>query len=77
MLNPDITIMSVGTEITYGDAMVPDNGWEQFLNQKWDKDVVREETSKFPELKLQVRHGRFWLIHFILFSFFICVLPGK
>ncbi|KAI3939098.1 hypothetical protein MKX01_001966 [Papaver californicum] len=53
LLNPDITIMSVGTEITYGDAMVPDNGWKQFLNQKWDKNVVTEETSKFPELKLQ------------------------
>ncbi|MCL7045313.1 hypothetical protein MKW94_005513 [Papaver nudicaule] len=53
MLNPDITIMSVGTEITYGDAMVPDNGWEQFLNQKWDRNVIREEASKLSELKLQ------------------------
>lgn len=53
MLTPDITIMSVGTEITYGNSMVPDNGWVQFLNQKWDKNIVMEETRKFPELKLQ------------------------
>ncbi|KAH9674217.1 putative sucrose-phosphatase 2 [Citrus sinensis] len=53
MLTPDITIMSVGTEITYGDAMVPDNGWVEVLNQKWDKKIVTEEASKFPELKLQ------------------------
>ena len=54
MLTPDITIMSVGTEITYGNAMVPDDGWVEFLNQKWDRTIVTEETSKFPELTLQV-----------------------
>lgn len=54
MITPDITIMSVGTEITYGKSMVPDDGWVQVLNQKWDKDIVIEEASKFPELKPQV-----------------------
>ncbi|XP_020233132.1 sucrose-phosphatase 1 [Cajanus cajan] len=53
MITPDIAIMSVGTEITYGKSMVPDDGWVQFLNQKWNKDIVIEETSKFPELKRQ------------------------
>lgn len=53
MLTPDITIMSVGTEITYGNSMVPDDGWVDVLNHKWDKSVVMEETSKFSELTLQ------------------------
>lgn len=53
MVTPDITIMSVGTEITYGKSMVHDKGWMEFLNQKWDKDIVKEESSKFPELKPQ------------------------
>ncbi|KAL4576841.1 hypothetical protein LXL04_012941 [Taraxacum kok-saghyz] len=53
MLTPDITIMSVGTEITYGNEMVPDEGWVDVLNHKWDKKIVTEETSKFPELTLQ------------------------
>ncbi|PSS15836.1 Sucrose-phosphatase [Actinidia chinensis var. chinensis] len=53
MLTPDITIMSVGTEITYGTSMVPDEGWVEVLNKKWDRNIVTEETSKFPELKLQ------------------------
>lgn len=54
MITPDIAIMSVGTEITYGKLMVPDDGWVQCLNQKWDRNIVIEETSKFPELTPQV-----------------------
>ncbi|KAK1289860.1 Sucrose-phosphatase 2 [Acorus calamus] len=57
MLTPDIAIMSVGTEITYGDSMVPDDGWEDYLNNKWDKKIVLEETAKFSELSFQVTSG--------------------
>ncbi|XP_008790096.2 sucrose-phosphatase 2-like isoform X1 [Phoenix dactylifera] len=53
MLTPDITIMSVGTEITYGELMVPDDGWEHYLNQKWDRNIVIEEASKYPQLSFQ------------------------
>eukprot|EP00262_Sarcandra_glabra_P011758 TRINITY_DN2894_c0_g1_i1.p1 TRINITY_DN2894_c0_g1~~TRINITY_DN2894_c0_g1_i1.p1 ORF type:complete len:424 (-),score=64.43 TRINITY_DN2894_c0_g1_i1:164-1435(-) len=53
MLTPDITIMSVGTEITYGVSMVPDDGWEHVLNQRWDRNIVIEETSNISQLSLQ------------------------
>lgn len=53
MLTPDITIMSVGTEITYGNSMVPDDGWVEYLNQKWNRDIVIQETNTFSELTPQ------------------------
>ncbi|XP_021759678.1 sucrose-phosphatase 2-like isoform X2 [Chenopodium quinoa] len=53
LLTPDITVMSVGTEIAYGDSFVPDVDWEQSLNHKWDRKIVTEETDKFSELVLQ------------------------
>ncbi|XP_061354879.1 sucrose-phosphatase 1-like isoform X2 [Gastrolobium bilobum] len=53
LLTPDITIMSVGTEITYGDSMLPDEGWKQYLAHNWNRDIVIEETAKFPELIFQ------------------------
>ncbi|KAG2323152.1 hypothetical protein Bca52824_016365 [Brassica carinata] len=47
LLTPDTTIMSIGTEIMYGNSMVPDHGWVDTLNNKWDLRVVKEETGKF------------------------------
>lgn len=54
LLTPDVIITSVGTEIAYGNSMVPDDNWVEILNKKWDRGIVQEETSKFPELTLQV-----------------------
>lgn len=54
LLSPDITILSVGTEIMYGDSMIPDDEWENHLNHNWDRDIVTAETAKFPQLTPQV-----------------------
>jgi hypothetical protein len=50
---PDITIMSVGTEITYGEDMDPDDGWVEYLNNRWDRNIVLEEAKKFSQLWFQ------------------------
>lgn len=53
LITPGITIMSVGTEIRYGDTMEPDHGWEEELNQGWDREAIVEEGKKL-NLKFQV-----------------------
>ena len=44
----------MGTEIAYGEAMVPDDKWERYLDDNWDRKAITEETAKFPELIPQV-----------------------
>lgn len=54
LLTPDIIITSIGTEIAFGNSMVPDHAWVETLNSdKWNREIVLEESSKFPELTLQ------------------------
>ncbi|XP_010536304.1 PREDICTED: probable sucrose-phosphatase 3a isoform X2 [Tarenaya hassleriana] len=59
LLTPDIAITSVGAEIMYsGQSVLIDDDWEALLDHKWDRDIVVEETSKFPELKPQAEKNQ-------------------
>ena len=50
---PDVIISSVGTEIHYGDRLVPDLGWAAHIRYKWRRDALVEALSMFPQLTLQ------------------------
>jgi sucrose-6F-phosphate phosphohydrolase len=52
LLTPGIAIMSVGTEIMYGDTMTPDYGWVEELSQGWDRSAVVEVANEM-QLKYQ------------------------
>lgn len=53
LLTPGIAILSVGTEIMYGDTMTPDLGWVKELSKGWNRAAV-EEVAKEMNLKYQV-----------------------
>ncbi|KAF7138979.1 hypothetical protein RHSIM_Rhsim07G0073800 [Rhododendron simsii] len=58
LLTPDITALSLGTEIMYSESMILDSDMEQLLNKNWNRDIVNEETAKYPELSLQVSNAQ-------------------
>lgn len=52
--SPDVVISAVGTYIHYGlDAPVPDKGWEQHINYRWDPDEVRACLEPVAGLEMQ------------------------
>ncbi|KAL2610006.1 hypothetical protein R1flu_028579 [Riccia fluitans] len=53
LLTPDVGIFSVGTEILYGPSLDPDVGWENHLNDGWNRDLVVRECQNFLSLKPQ------------------------
>lgn len=54
LLTPGIAILSVGTEIYYGDTMTQDLGWVDELNKGWSRPAI-EEVAKEMNLKYQVQ----------------------
>lgn len=77
LLTPDIAITSVGSEIAYGgeESMVSDDVWVARMGEMWNREIVLEETSKFPELEPQVIFPVFVFVVFeyLIYWFFGCV----
>jgi hypothetical protein len=57
LLTPNVLICSVGTEIFYRTAdgtLQPDQAWEAYLDQGWDKAAVQALVGNIPQLAPQV-----------------------
>jgi hypothetical protein len=57
LLTPNVLICSVGTEIFYRTAdgtLLPDQAWEAYLDQGWDKAAVQALAANIPQLAPQV-----------------------
>eukprot|EP00878_Enallax_costatus_P000447 GHUV01000538.1.p1 GENE.GHUV01000538.1~~GHUV01000538.1.p1 ORF type:complete len:517 (+),score=116.35 GHUV01000538.1:170-1552(+) len=57
LLNPNVLICSVGTEIFYrgpDGTLVPDTAWTSYLDKGWDREKVQQLAAQIPALKPQV-----------------------
>lgn len=50
---PDLLITSVGSEIYYAGEKIRDSGWTAHIQQKWDKEKIKELLSELPFLTPQ------------------------
>jgi sucrose-phosphate synthase len=45
---PDILITATGTEIHYGEHLIPDRSWEHQIRYRWEPDKIREVIAGMP-----------------------------
>jgi sucrose-6-phosphatase len=53
LIDPDLLICSVGTEVYYQGQDTPDPEWSAKLSSGWDRDAVAAITAHFADLVLQ------------------------
>jgi len=53
LLEPDVLMLAVGTEIYYPSSSNPDNEWQTKISQAWDREIIVEVAKRFPCLVLQ------------------------
>ncbi len=53
----DIYITSVGSEIYYGQSLLPDKGWAAHIRRRWYKDRIIETLRNVEFLTLQAEDG--------------------
>jgi len=58
IIKPDIIISSVGSQITYGDSLLHDKGWETHISKNWKRDVITSRLQDVDYLQLQGKAGQ-------------------
>lgn len=50
---PDVIVASVGAELYFGDARIPDRGWEAHIAHRWQRADLASRLAKVKGLTLQ------------------------
>lgn len=50
---PDIILGSVGTEIYYGEQLLPDHGWRSHIASQWEPEKIKRILDQLPFLNPQ------------------------
>ncbi|MEP6466687.1 MAG: HAD-IIB family hydrolase [Parafilimonas sp.] len=51
--NADIIICSAGSEIYYTDKVIPDNGYERYIDYQWKREELKKALEQFKGIRLQ------------------------
>lgn len=67
LIEPDLLVLSVGTEIYRSDADTPDSTWISQLNHRWDRSRIGEIAAQFNDLtpQPQTEQGEFKASYFL------------
>jgi sucrose-6-phosphatase len=77
LLDPNILIVSVGTEIYLADSNLPDPMWAEVLSTNWDRDQVLAIASQFDLTPQPTSEQRpFKVSYFLAEAIAIEVLPN-
>ncbi|WP_020588701.1 HAD-IIB family hydrolase [Desulfobacter curvatus] len=53
IMTPDIIISGVGSEITYGESLYHDKGWENHISKNWNRDLIMSKLEDVNYLTKQ------------------------
>jgi sucrose-phosphate synthase len=53
IMMPDIIISGVGSEITYGESLYHDKGWEKHISKNWNRDLIVSKLEPIDYLTKQ------------------------
>jgi len=64
---PDLTVSSVGAELYFGDAALPDRGWETHIAHRWNRAELAARLAETRGLRLQedTTQRRFKLSYYV------------
>jgi sucrose-6F-phosphate phosphohydrolase len=77
LLQPDILVAGVGTQIYHNDSDQPDSLWSDTLSHNWDRDLVVAIASHFADLTPQpeAEQNTYKVSYFLTAQAAVAVIP--